>query len=55
MPRPAPPRTTEEEDRRDLIRKWENTPSPNPEFKGVTPKEAAQRLLRPRREDSRPR
>lgn len=34
-----------EKERRDLIRKWENTPSPNPEFKGVTPKQVARKLL----------
>ncbi len=34
--------------RRRLIRKWENTPSPNPELKGVTPRQAARKLLRVR-------
>ncbi|MDE0072787.1 MAG: hypothetical protein OXR82_10915 [Gammaproteobacteria bacterium] len=37
-----------EKERRALIRKWENTPSPNPEFEGVTPKQVAQKLLRKR-------
>ena len=44
MSRPVP-RTTEKE-RRALIRKWENQPSLNPEFKGVTPRQAARKLLR---------
>ena len=47
-----------EKERRALIRKWESTPSPNPEFKGATPKQVAQKLLRPfqpRRGGSRPR
>ena len=34
-----------ERERRALIRKWENTPSPNPEFKGATPKQVARKLL----------
>lgn len=46
MPRPAPP--ANEKERRALIRKWENTPSPNPEFKGITPKQAARKLLESR-------
>ena len=37
---------TSEKDRRALIRKWENTPSPNPEFEGVTPRQVARKLLR---------
>ena len=37
-----------ERERRALIRKWENTRSPNPEFKGVTPKQVARKLLRVR-------
>lgn len=32
-----------EKKRRALIRKWENTPSPNPEFEGVTPKQMARK------------
>lgn len=42
-----------EQERRALIRKWENTPSPNPEFKGITPKDAAKALLRRAPIDSR--
>ena len=37
-----------EKERRALIHKWENKPSPNPEFKGITPKEVARKLLRSR-------
>lgn len=48
-PRESVGKTVAEKDRRDLIRKWENTPSPNPEFKGVTPKQVAQKLLWTRR------
>ena len=33
--------------RRALIRKWENKPSPNPDFKGATPKDVV-RMLRGR-------
>jgi len=33
------------EERRELMRKWENTPSPNPEFKGITPRQVARKLL----------
>lgn len=35
-----------ERERRAFIRKWENTPSPTPEFKGITPKQVAPKLLR---------
>ena len=31
--------------RKALIRKWENKPSPNPDFKGATPKDVV-RMLR---------
>ena len=37
-------RPSAERERRDLIRKWENTHSPNPEFKGATPKQVARKL-----------
>ena len=43
-----------EKERRALIRKWENTPSPNPEFKGVTPKQAARKLLKVRNKGGLP-
>lgn len=36
-----------ERERRALIRKWENTSSPNPEFKRATPKMVARKLLQP--------
>ena len=47
---PSSQRATRKADKngRRLIRKWENTPSPNPELKGVTPKLAARKLLRVR-------
>lgn len=34
MPSKPYPSNTSEQERRALIRKWENLPSPNPEFRG---------------------
>ena len=35
-----------DEERKALIREWENKPSPNPEFKDVTARQMARKLLR---------
>ena len=50
MPPKRKRQSVAEKERRALIRKWENTPSPNPEFRGITPKQVAQKLLRIRTE-----
>ena len=42
------PKLTEEE-RLALLRKWDNTPSPNPRYKGMTPGQAARAMTRPRK------
>ena len=42
------PKLTEEE-RLAKLRKLDNTPSPNPLYKGLTPGDAARAILRPRR------
>ena len=36
-----------EAERLTLIEEWENTPSPNPEYRGKTPADAARALVRP--------
>ena len=43
---PMPRHKLEEKERRGLIRHWENQRSPNPDFKGATPKDVARALLR---------
>ena len=35
-----------EKDRQALVEKWESTPSPNPRFRGMTPREVARALVR---------
>lgn len=35
-----------EKDRKALIRHWEGQPSPNPDFRGKTPRDVARALLR---------
>ena len=37
-----------EAERLAMIRKWESTPSPNREYRGATPGDAARALMRPR-------
>lgn len=37
-----------EKARKALIEKWENEPSPNPLARGMTPREVARVLLRPK-------
>ena len=32
--------------KRALTEKWENTPSPNPRFRGLTPREVARALVK---------
>ena len=44
---------TKEEERKALIREWENKPSPNPEFNGLTARRVARKLLRVRPKPSR--
>ena len=36
-----------EKKRAELIERWENTPSENPEYRGKTPADLAKMLLRP--------
>ena len=36
-----------EKKRAELIERWENTPSENPEYKGKTPTDLAKMLLKP--------
>ena len=38
-----------EEERLAKLRKLDNTPSPNPEYRGLTPGDAARAIMRPRR------
>ncbi len=38
-----------EEERKALLRKWDNTPSPNPRYQGLTPGDAARAMTRPRK------
>lgn len=49
---PLPRHELAEKERRSLIAHWESQPSPNPDFKGATPKEVAKALLR--RKPSKP-
>ena len=35
-----------EKARKALVETWENTPSPNPRFKGLTPREVVRALVR---------
>jgi hypothetical protein len=42
------PKLTEEE-RLAKLREWDNTPSPNPRYKGLTPAQAARAMMRPRK------
>ena len=42
------PKLTEEE-RLAKLRKLDNTPSPNPEYRGLTPGDGARAIMRPRR------
>lgn len=39
-----------EDERLALIEQWENQPSPNPEYEGMTPADAARGLFAPRKE-----
>lgn len=41
--------TKAERERLTLIEKWENTPAANPLFRGMTPCEIVQVLLKPKR------
>ena len=45
------PKLTEEE-RLAKIREWDNKPSPNPRYKGLTPGQAARAMMRPRKQRS---
>ena len=42
-----------EEERLAKLREWDNTPSPNPRYKGMTPGQAARAMMRPRKSTSR--
>ena len=42
--KPQRPRATTGEERQHLIREWEDTPSPNPRYGGLTLREVARAL-----------
>ena len=37
------------EERLPKLREWDKTPSPNPRYKGMTPRQAARPMMRPRK------
>lgn len=39
-----------EEERRALVERWANTPSPNPRYRGLTPQEVA-RAMKPQEKE----
>lgn len=47
------PKLTEEE-RLAKLREWDNKPSPNPRYKGLTPGQAARAMMRPRKQKPSP-